>query len=136
VGEEEQIIVKCHDMSPELLNMLNAIRAQNSLLTAYVDNDIHRVNSADIFYIEAVDGKVFLYGQDEVYESRQKLYELEEVLADGDFLRASKSFIINLRKVKSLAPSLYGRLEAVLANGEKVVISRHYVNTLKKHFGA
>lgn len=135
-GEEEQIIVISHDVGPELTRMLNAIKTRNSLLIAYIDNDIYQVSAADILYIEAVDGKIFLYGQDAVYESKQKLYELEEMLADGEFLRISKSFIVNLNKIESLTPSLYGRLEATLANGEKVVISRHYVSSLKKHFGA
>ena len=85
----------------------------------------------DVFYIEAVDNKTFLYCKHEVYESKQKLYELEE-LAMSDFLRISKSVIVNLSKIKSLSPSLSGRLEAVLMNGEKVIISRQYVNELKK----
>jgi len=52
-----------------------------------------------------------------------------------DFLRISKSTIVNLSKVKSLTPSLSGRLEAALFNGEKVIISRQYVVGLKTKFG-
>lgn len=133
-GEEEQIIVKCHNISPELLNVLNTIKARGNLLTAYVGNEIHRVNPLNILYIETVDNKTFLYGESNVYESKQKLYELEE-LAMNDFLRISKSAIINLSKIKSLIPSMSGRLEAVLSNGERVVISRQYVNELKKNLG-
>ena len=133
-GEEEQIIVKCHNISPVLLNVLNTIKAQGSLLIANIGSEIHRVNPLDIFYIETVDNKTFLYCENNVYESRQKLYELEG-LAMADFLRISKSAIVNLSKIKSLIPSMSGRLEAVLLNGERVVISRQYVNALKKNFG-
>ena len=52
-----------------------------------------------------------------------------------DFLRVSKSAIVNLSKVRKLVPSISGRFEAVLKNGETVVISRQYVPLLKKHFG-
>jgi DNA-binding LytR/AlgR family response regulator len=133
-GEEEIIIVKCHSISPELLTLLNAIKEQDNLLIANVGNEIHRVNPADIYYIETVDNKTFLYGKSDVYESKQKLYELEE-LALRDFLRVSKSAIVNLSKIKSLIPSLSGRLEAVLSNGERLIISRQYVNVLKKTLG-
>lgn len=133
-GEEEQIIVKCHSISPELLNVLNALKSRVSLLIAYIGNEIHRVNPSDILYIETVDNKTFLYCDKNIYETKQKLYELEE-LSMLDFLRISKSVIVNLSKIKSLAPSMSGRLEAVLLNGERVVISRQYVSELKKNFG-
>jgi len=133
-GEEEQIIVKCYNINSELLSVLNKIKTQGNLLIAYIGNEIHRVNPLEIFYIESVDNKTFLYCENKVYEVKQKLYEFEE-LAMHDFLRISKSTIINLSKIKSLVPLVSGRLEAVLSNGERVIISRQYVIELKKTFG-
>ena len=132
IGEEEQIIVKCRHISLELLRLLNAIKTQEMVLIAYIDNEIHRVSPLDIYYIETVDNKTFMYCENNVYESRQKLYELEEALTGSDFLRISKSVIVSLRKIKSLAPALSGRLEATLMNNEKLIISRQYVSELKK----
>jgi len=134
-GEEEQIIVKCHHISPEITRLLNAFKSQGNILIGYDGSEICRVSSADIFYIESVDNKVFLYCERGVYESKQKLYELEDMLSVGDFLRISKSVIANLSKIKSLVPAFSGRLEAVLINGEKIIISRQYVNELKKCLG-
>jgi DNA-binding LytR/AlgR family response regulator len=134
-GDEEHIIVRCHQIHPELMRALNAHKMQRAMLVAYKDSEIHRINPTDVFYIESVDNRTFLYCEREVYESKQKLYELEEALALGDFLRISKSTILNLRKVKSLMPAFSGRLEAVLRNGERVPISRHYVRELKKVLG-
>jgi len=133
-GEEEHIIVKCHNINPELLNALNKFKSQGNFLVANIGNEIHRVSPMDIFYIETVDNKTFFYCVRDVYESKQKLYELEE-LQISDFLRISKSVIVNLSKIKSLVPALSGRLEAILINGEKVIISRQYVNELKKSLG-
>ena len=133
-GEEEHIVVKCHNISPELLSVLNSLKAQGNSLIAYIGNEIHKVDPPDILYIESVDNKTFLYCEENVYESRQKLYELEEIMSN-DFLRISKSVIVNLSKVKSLIPSMSGRLDAILSSGERVVISRQYVGNLKKNFG-
>jgi len=134
-GEEEQIIVKCHSIPPELLHLLNAFKARDNILVGYVGSEIHRVAPKDIFYIDTVDNKTFLYCEKDIYESKQKLYELEKILTNGDFLRISKSVIVNLSKIKSLSPALSGRLEAVLHNNESVIISRQYVGELKKIFG-
>ena len=133
-GEEDEIIIKCRDISPEIMQLLNKLKTQE-LLIAYVGNEIHRLHPSDIYYVESINNKTFLYGQDKVYESKLKLYELEELLRFNDFLRVAKSFIINLSKLKSVTPVLSGRLEAVLANGERVIISRQYVGALKEYLG-
>lgn len=133
-GEEDEIIVKCRTISPEIVQLLNRLKTQG-LLIAHVDNEIHRLHPSDIFYVEAVNNKTFLYGEARVYESKLKLYELEEMLYTNDFLRVSKSLIINLNKLKSFTPTFSGRLEAVLTNGERVTISRQYVGVLKERLG-
>ena len=133
-GEEDEIIVKCRDINPEIVQLLNKLRNQG-LLIAYIDNEIHRLHHTDIYYVETVNNKTFLYGDTLVYESKLKLYELEEILHPNDFLRVGKSLIINLNKLKSFAPVLSGRLEAVLTNGERVTISRQYVGVLKERLG-
>ncbi|MCL2405714.1 MAG: LytTR family transcriptional regulator [Defluviitaleaceae bacterium] len=133
-GEEDEILVKCRNISPEVVQLLNKLRTQG-LLIAYKDSEIHRLQPMDIFYVETVNSKTFLYCEAQVYESKLKLYELEEMLHSNDFLRVSKSLIINLSKLKSVAPALSGRLEAVLTNGERVTISRQYVGILKERLG-
>lgn len=132
--EEEQIIIRCHQMTPELLRWLSMLKSQDSLI-AYKGNEIHRIPPSRIYYIEAVDNKTFLYCKDNVFEIKQKLYELEDTLTISDFIRISKSVILNLSKITSLSPALNGRFEATLENREKVIVSRQYVNTLKKKLG-
>jgi len=117
------------------MHLLNAFKSGDNVLIGYQDNEIQRVNKEEIFYIETVDNKVFLYCENSVVESKQKLYELEELLGTKDFLRISKSTIINMSKIRTLAPAFSGRLEATLNNGEKVIISRQYVSVLKKNLG-
>lgn len=132
--EDEQIIFKCRSMTPELLRIIARLKAQDSLV-AYSGSDIYRIRPADIYYIETVDNKAFFCLREKVYESRQKLYELEKSLSSYDFLRVSKSVIANLSKIKSLSPALNGRFEALMDNDERVIISRQYVPDLKKRLG-
>ena len=64
-----------------------------------------------------------------------RTYELEELFAPMDFVRCSKSMIVNMEKIDYLSPLFSGKLEAHLKNGEKVVISRQYVHSLKVKLG-
>ena len=129
-GEEEEIIVKCNQLSEDMMRLLARFKQGNDKLTVYQNGTIHR-----IYYFESVDQKVFAYCEKEVYEVKSKLYELEEELNAASFMRAAKSTILNLDKIKSLSPAFGGRFEALLKNGEKVIISRQYVALLKERLG-
>lgn len=134
-GENESIVVTCRSLSPELLRVLNTLKSHDVMLIASAEGRTHRIDPSSVFYIESVDNKTFLYCESDVYESKQRLYELEEILAAHSFLRISKSIIVNCKKIESFAPALSGRLEASLLNGERVIISRNYVNDLKNNLG-
>jgi len=135
-GEEDHIVVRCRAVGPELLQVLDKLKKESvTVLPAYLEDRLYRISPSDVFYIEAVDNKVFYYCQNEVYESKQKLYALEDLLLTEGFLRVSKSLIVNLSKIESLAPALASRLEATLTNNERVMISRKYVNDLKERLG-
>jgi len=122
-------------MTPEIMRLIDAFKSQTTTLVGYTGNEMHTISAMDVFYIEAVDNRVFLYCEHDVYETKQRLYKLEEMLENDDFSRISKSIIANLSKIKSFVPAVYGRLEAILVNGEKIIISRQYVSELKKKLG-
>ena len=82
-----------------------------------------------------MDSKAFLYCEDKVYESKLKLYEFEDLTRASKFFRASKSTIINTTKISHVKPSMSGRFEVYLKNGECVLVSRQYVPELKKQIG-
>lgn len=132
--EEDQVIIKCHQMTSELLHIIALLKMQNGLI-GYGGNKIHCIHLTEIYYIEVVENKTFLYCKDKFYESKQKLYEIEKCLVNSDLIRVSKSVILNLSKITSLNPALSGRFEATLSNGEKLIISRQYVKDLKKRLG-
>lgn len=134
-NEEDTIIVRCKTIDEKMISVLNTLKNGKQKLSAYDDNQIIMLEPKEVYYTEAVDNKVFLYTQEKVYESRLKLYEIEEQYGGADFLRISKSVIVNMSKIKRLSPSFSGRFEALLKNGEKVIISRQYVPALKERLG-
>lgn len=134
-GQEDEIIIRCAHLDDRLMNLIQSLKAEKLKLTAYSDAGITIIDPRDVYYFEAVDNKVFAYCEKQVYEIRKKLYELEADLANTDFLRISKSTIVDLSKVLHLSAVFNGRLEAKLKNGEKIIISRQYVPALKKKLG-
>lgn len=130
--EPELLEIQCHKISDEVREIIAFVKSRQGQLTGTADERQYEVAVADVFYIESVDSKTFLYTKDRVYETRRKLYELEELLRDKHFLRVSKFTLLNLMKVSAIRPALNSRFTAVLFSGEQIVITRKYVPELKK----
>ncbi len=133
--EEDEIIIKCRRIDEGLIRMLREYGYSGGRLKCKRDGRIFFVPPEEIYYFESVDDKVFVYCEKEVFEINLKLYELEKLLPPRDFMRSSKSAVLCLGKIKSLAPAFGGRFEALLSNGERVIISRQFVPELKRRLG-
>lgn len=96
------------------------------------DNVERMVNISDIYYIESVDKKTYLYLEKEVYHTNSRLYQLIDELKQYGFVQVSKSCILNINTLESIKPLFNSRMEATLKNGEKVYINRNYLSGVKK----
>ena len=133
--EDDEIIVKCRFLDDDIALLLNQLKNGSSKMNFLRNNKIVLVEKKDILFFESVDDKVFAYTLEDVFETKFKLYELEQVLPERIFFRANKAVIVNLNKIKSLSPAFGGRFEAILKNDYKVIISRNYVPRIKGLLG-
>ncbi len=134
-GGETEVVIRCREVDAEVRSLLQFLEKPEQVLLGERQDQLHLLDPRDIFYAEAVEGKVFIYASTAVFETRKRLYELEELLEPHHFFRAAKSLILNINKIESVRPLFDGRFEALLKNGEKVYISRQYVSVLKKRLG-
>ena len=131
-SQPEQLEIRCHEVTDQIREIVTFVKSRQGQLTGIIADKQYEIPVVDIHYIESVDNKVFLYSSKQVYETKQKLYELEEILKEKYFIRVAKSLLLNLMKVRSIKPILNGRFVAILQNGEEIIISRKYVPDLKK----
>ena len=131
VKETLQVIIHCRQIDDEVMRLKCHIELFDKKLQAKKDNELHFINSFDVLYFESVDNRTFLYTEDDVLEVKQRLYELEVILSDKDFIRISKSQIVNINKIKSLKPELNRTILATMCNGEQLYISRKYVQAIR-----
>lgn len=134
-GSEPEIIVRCNELDDSLMQLISSVKSPYKKLIGTTDLQMHILDPKDVFYFESVDNKVFIYCKDKVFESKLKLYEIEEEYESLGFFRASKSTIVNISKIASVKAVFYGKFEALLKNGEKMLISRQYVPVLKNKLG-
>ena len=102
----------------------------NSILAVKKGQDIVLLDFEDIFMIRVEDKQTKVFTENKDYLIKKPLYQIEENL-DSNFVRVSKTTIVNLRKIKRVAPSLRGMMFIELKNGLKDNISRKYLADFK-----
>ncbi len=94
------------------------------------DGELCRIKSSDILYIDSVNEVQYLHTQNGVYETRERLYQLERMLP-VTFLRISRAVIYNRERAVGYRPLLNGMMEVLMENGESVYISRRYLRDVR-----
>lgn len=130
--ENELVDIRCHEETDHVREIADFVRSRQGQLNGMLDGRQYGIAVTEILYIESVDNRTFIYTGSKVYESKQRIYELDDILKPKHFLRISKASLVNLMKITSVKPALGGRFSAVLSNGEEIIISRKYVADLKK----
>ena len=126
---EETSIDICAKSKEDLKSVMEVINSIDDTIPGKIDDQISNLQIRDILYFESVDKKTFACTLKNVYEISKWLNEIDEMMPKT-FFRCSKSTIINLTKVKSFSPSFGSKIIMNLINGEKIFVSRKYVNQL------
>ena len=129
---EEKVTIECCEVTQEIINLRDHAESVGGSISGITGGKSVILPLSDILYFEAVDEKVFAYTEGDVTDVRGRLYEYEERLSDKGFARISKSVLVHLSKIESIAQSPGRKFEAELCNGERVIISRQYAADLKK----
>lgn len=137
--QEPEVIIQGVIGSPEVTAILQALqqiggRKTSSKLMVYRDEEHYIVDVSEVVFLETGDNKVWVYTADQVYEARQKLYELNEQLAGYSFAQINKGTLVNINYVKSIQAEFNGNYLIKLKDRkEKLIISRKYFKEFKSH---
>lgn len=134
-ADDTVVTIKCKKRDAFVERLISACQMVNRRIMVTCGGAVKAVELADILYIESVDRKCFVYTKKEVYESQCRLYELEQQLAQYQFVRINKSGIVNLNNIESIKTYINRRLLLTLSNGEQLIASRQYASEIKELLG-
>ena len=132
--EKEQALIRAVEKTADIASAIDLLENGSGGVAITKDRNTFFCRLTQIYYIESVDKRTYVYTKGDCYESRDRLYELEEKLGPW-YVRISKAMIVNLRKIRNVSAEPGGRMTAVLLNDERVIISRSYVKELKRRLG-
>lgn len=130
---DEEVIIRGPRLS-EQISMLQKVvheaAVQSQGFGLYKGSTEYFIPLSDILFFETEDNGVVAHTNADIYRTRYKLYELEELLP-GFFLRVSKSTILNTHCIYSLTRNLTASSVVSFDNCHKqVFVSRNYYKVL------
>lgn len=134
--ETTEIHIHAKEYNEQIEQLMKQLQATQSptMIDGYFNQDIHMLKVDEIYSIYAEGPKVYLQTEEQEFEAKKKLYELEAQLAK-DFVRVNKSTLINLNKITSIQLTTLSSTQVLLENGVSIHISRKYIKELKFKLG-
>ncbi|AEV94757.1 LytTR family DNA-binding domain-containing protein [Pediococcus claussenii] len=133
--DETEIIIKSANPDDVEVRRLKQIiqKAINEPLQLIVfQNDIQIfLNADEVLFFETDGRQVQAHTENAVYQSGNRLYELEEILT-SNFIRVSKSAILNVDRIYSVDHSVSSNLVHFGNSNKQVYVSRRYYKKLKE----
>lgn len=130
--DEPEVIINCSRKTPEVEWIQTMLNLRQKKLQAVKDGRTFFVSLETILYIESVDRKTFLYADEDVYEYGLSISCIERDLENRGFVRASKSCLIQLIRVKSIRSDKNHHLCLEMDNGEKIIATRKYARLIRE----
>ena len=127
-----EVTIAYSEITASVKRVSDFVRSIDQTIQCKKDDEDYYISVSDIYYVESVDKKAFVYCKMDVFQSSFKLYELEIMLKDADFVRVSKSTILNVEKLKGVKTLVNSRLEAILSNGESICVTRKYLKDIRE----
>ena len=130
--EEPHADIHTNELTDNITKAISILESDdtNEILAVKNGSDITLLQFDDVFMLRVENKQVKVYAENNEYVIKKPLYQVEESLS-GDFVRISKTTIVNLKKIKRVAPSLKGMMFIELKNGLKDNISRKYLPDFK-----
>ena len=131
--EEEEIVIRCKSLSEDVISIqkriTDAVNSRMQLEVTRGDKEYY-LTIDEILFFETDTNGVIVHTATQLYETKYRLYELEQLLP-GDFIRVSKSAILNAGKVRAIHKNITGASEVEFVGSvKKVFVSRNYFKIL------
>ena len=128
------VIVEYPEYDQTVEHLVSKIKNLSISFKGKAEGKTVSIDISDIYYIENVERKIFLYSRKDVYRYDGTMADIDSAITDTDLVRIARTCFMNVSHLKEIMQIKNSHLEALLDNGEKLIVSRKYLKDIKKIF--
>lgn len=134
--KEPLAVLHIAKITPPIAQAISLLEREDAeTLTATRDGKTYFISPGNLELVRTEGREIACYDKlKNRYLLGRPLYELEDILG-RQFVRVSKSTIVNLRRISHVEAGLNGTMELVMKNGVEDYISRKYRKSFKERLG-
>lgn len=130
---EDEVLIRCRGLTEQVTEIQKAVSEvvnTSKRFAFYRGNTEYYLALEEILFFETDGDGINAHTRDNIYQTKYKLYELEDLLP-GCFMRISKSSIVNTKHIYSISRNLTASSVVAFAGTHKqVYVSRYYYKPL------
>ena len=94
--QEPEVTIEYKELSANVKRVSNYVRSVDKVISCKKENEEYSVPINEIYYMESVDKKGFIYTGTDVYQTSHRLLELEKMLSgfSDDFTQRERLFVL------------------------------------------
>ena len=119
----------------DMLNELDSRQHAPQRIVIKADGEIVCLKPNEIDWAESAGNYVCLHVGAATHILRETITSLESRLGARQFMRVHRSTLVNVDRIKTLRPSLYGDYAILLRDGTKLTLSRGFRESVLKRLG-
>ena len=100
-----------------------------------VNSKYEIIHYSKIIYIESFGHEICLHTLEKTYSIRERLFEVEGILHDKEFIRINKSQIVCKKAIKEIIPTFNSRINLLMKNDAKLTVTRNYNQSFRRSIG-
>jgi two-component system LytT family response regulator len=108
------------------MNRMTLSQASTDIVVLRSRGLILRVNTDNISWVQAARNTVKVHLNGEAISLKSTLYQIEQQLNDGNFVRIHRGTIINVNRIRELRHWLRGTFKVFLQDGTQLLLSKSY----------
>jgi len=132
---EDEVIIRCSKIDNSIQKIQTAISdisSQIKQLSFLKDGKEYYFSLDTILFFETNNNQIDTHTENDVFQVKYKLYELEEILP-SNFVRVSKSTILNINKIYSIDKNIVSSsIVQFYKSHKQVYVSRYYFKILQQ----
>ena len=128
------VTIEYPEYTESVKGLIKGIESLDVSFSVISEDGQMRISRSDVYYLEIVDRKAFLYTEKDVFRLNASMQEILDIAADSDLVRISRTCIMNTLHLTGIRQLKNSHLEAMLDNGEKLIVSRKYLRDIKRRF--